>query len=281
MAVVTPRDALANPVAEKTAVTFAVQHPTAPTNAPATGQESITAYTQNLLAWARIYSRNLAGPMRIAATADFGHSPERMVLATPGLPQPFQLFADKVAVPADGRQLVRISSSQISDRFGNVLLDGTSVTLLATLSNQERRSLPAATIDGRIYTTIQAPSQPGAMILQGWLAGVASAPLTIAFTPGPAVQPIRLVTQKTADGLQVIAGPLLGELGQFIPDGAEVTFTITNPAGQTTTIIALTEYGYAQILLRRSELLAGDYQLLVTAGTGQGATTVPVATGAW
>lgn len=273
MAVTTPRDALDNPVAEHTLVTFRVQHPPAPDQAPATGLETMEAYTQHLLAWARIYSGNYAGAMLIAANADFGHSPERTVMETPGLPVPFQLQVDKRRVPADGRQLVRLTSSQITDRFGNVLLDGVNVTVLADIPGQDRRSLPATTIDGRIYTTIQAPSQPGAMRVQAWIAGVASAPLQIEFTPGPAVQPILVVTQRAAAGLILRAGPLLGQLGQFVPDGIAVTFIITAPDGSVETVVAPADYGYAQILLRQLTLLAGAYQVTVTAGTGQGAVT--------
>lgn len=276
MAVTTPRDALDNPVAEQTLVTFRVQHPTAPDQAPATGLETLEAHTQHLLAWVRIYSGNYAGAMLLAANADFGHSPERTVIETPGLPVPFHLQADKRSVPADGRQLVRLTSSQITDRFGNVLLDGVHVTVLATIPGQDHRSLPATTVDGRIYTTIQAPSQPGTMTVQAWIAGVASAPLPIAFTPGPAVQPILVVTQKAATGMTLIAGPLVGQLGQFVPDGTAVTFTITAPDGNTETVVAPADYGYARILLRQLTLLAGTYQVAVTAGTGQGTVTFVV-----
>lgn len=282
MAVTTPRDALDNPVAEQTLVTFRVQHPTGPGQAPAAGLETLEAHTQHLLAWVRIYSGNYAGTMLLAANADFGHSPERTVMETPGLPVPFQLQADKRSAPADGRQLIRLTSSQITDRFGNVLLDGVHVTVLAAIPGQDRRSLPATTVDGRIYTTIQAPSQPGTMTVQAWIAGVASAPLPIEFTPGPAVQPILVVTQKAAAGITLIAGPLVGQLGQFVPDGTAVTFTITAPDGNTETVVAPADYGYARILLRQLTLRAGTYQVAVTAGTGQGTVTfvapVPAAT---
>jgi hypothetical protein len=237
-------------------------------------------YTQHLLAWARIASGNYAGAMLIAATAGFAHSPERIVSETPGLPIPFQLTADKGSLPADGRQLVRLTSSQITDRFGNVLLDGVNVTVLADIPGQDRRTIPATTIDGRIYTTIQAPSQPGTMTVQAWLAGVASAPLPLVFTPGPAVEPILVVTQTVATGINLIAGPLVGSLGQFIPDGAAVTFTITAPDGTVQTVVAPADYGYARILLRQLTLLPGVYQVTVNAGTGQGTVTfgVPAAT---
>lgn len=280
MVVTTPRDALDNPVAEQTKVTFRVQHPPAPGEALATNLITMETYTQHLLAWARIASGNYAGAMLIAATAGFAHSPERTVSETPGLPIPFQLTADKGSLPADGRQLVRLTSSQITDRFGNVLLDGVNVTVLADIPGQDRRTIPATTIDGRIYTTIQAPSQPGTMTVQAWIAGVASAPLPLVFTPGPAVEPILVVTQTVATGINLIAGPLVGSLGQFIPDGAAVTFTITAPDGTVQTVVAPADYGYARILLRQLTLLPGVYQVTVNAGTGQGTVTfgVPAAT---
>ena len=79
----------------------------------------------------------------------------------------------------------------------------------------------------------------------------------------------------------MIAGPLVGALGQFIPDGADVTFTITFPDGQIEEVIAPADYGYTQLLLRRGALVDGEYQITVTAGTGQGAIAFPVTVAAW
>ncbi len=270
MAVTTPRDALDNPVAENTLLTLRIQHPISPTQQAADGLQLMETRTRHLLSWARIYSRTRAGQMLLAATADYGHSPERSVLVVPGLPTPFHLTADRFSIPADGRQLVHLTSEQIVDRFGNVLLDGTSVTVLATMPPHDQRSLPTMTIDGRLYLALQAPNQPGRMTVQAWIAGVASQPLQLDFTPGPAVQQILVTTQKTANGLVVQAGPLVGQLGQFIPNGAAVTFTLTAPDGTVETFSAAADYGYAQIMLRQSSLLAGRYQVAVTAGTGQG-----------
>jgi len=276
MAVTTPRDALDNPVAEDTLVTLQIQHPITTVQSLGEGIARIETRTRNLLSWARIYSRTRAGQMLIAATADYGHSPERSVLAVPGIPVSFRLTADRFSVPADGRQLVRLQSDQITDRFGNVLLDGTSVMVLATMLPDEQRSLPATTIDGRIYTALQAPSQPGTMTVQAWIAGVASQPLQLEFTPGPAVQPILVTSQKAANGVVLRAGPLVGQLGQFIPNGAAVTFALRAPDGSVETFHASADYGYAEIALRQRVLLAGVYHVTVTAGTGRGTVSFDV-----
>ena len=152
--------------------------------------------------------------------------------------------------------------------------------VLATMLPDEQRSLPATTIDGRIYTALQAPSQPGTMTVQAWIAGVASQPLQLEFTPGPAVQPILVTSQKAANGVVLRAGPLVGQLGQFIPNGAAVTFTLTAPDGHIETFHAPADYGYAEITLRQRSLAAGVYQVTVTAGTGRGAVAFDVLTAA-
>jgi len=279
MAVVAPRDVFQNPVADGTEVVVRVQHPILPGAEPATGLAIVRTRTQNLLAWAYLASRTQAGRMLIAATAGASHSPERFVLAVPGPPRPFTIVADRLTAPADGRQLVSVESEAIHDRYGNQLLDGTKVTLLAAMANGEIRTVPAITIDGRLYGSIQAPAQPGPLFVRAWIEGVSSNALRLTFTPGPAVQAIPLVTQLTTAGLVVRAGPLVGQLDQFVPDGTEVTFTLTAPDQTVTTVAVPADYGYAELLVRALTLQPGTYQIEVAAGTGTGRTTflVPAA----
>ena len=270
MIVATPRDQFFNPVAEQSPVTFRVQHPILPNQNPATGLEVVQTHTQHLLAWAKIYSHTSAGRTLLTANSGDAYSPERTIFEVPGLPVPFALMADRLTLPADGRQLVQISSEQIKDKFGNVLSDGAEITLLADMPGMDRRSLPAVTVDGRIYTTLQAPIQPGEMTVQAWLGGVSSKPLHLTFTPGPAVLPIKMKATLEPEQITITAGPLVGQLGQFIPDATAVTFTFTAPNGQVTTYTALVDYGYAILTVRRATLLSGLYQVEATAGTGVG-----------
>lgn len=267
------RDKFLNPVAENTVVTLRVQHPVPPGADPMAGLELIHTKTRHLIAWQRIYSRTRAGEMRVAVEGGSAHSPERTVREVPGMPVKFTLSATPLSAPADGRQLIQIQSEQIMDTFGNVLLDGANVTLLAEMGKIDRRSLPATTIDGRIYTTLQAPAQPGHMIVQAWVAGIASRPLELTFTPGPAVKPITVITQINAQEIVLVAGPLVGQLDQFIPDGTEVTFSLKTPDGKQVMSSALADYGYATLHWHRMGMIAGAYTVTVTVGTGTGQTS--------
>jgi hypothetical protein len=280
MAITTPRDGLANPVAEGTTVTLRTQHPVAPGEVPANGLEIVETKTRNLLSWTRIYSRTRAGRLRLTATADNGHSPERIVLVVPGPPAAFALHAEPLIAAADGHQWIRIRSEQITDRFGNVLLDGTNVTVLAAMPPDEMRTVPAITVDGRIYTTLQAPTQPGTMFVRAWIGGASSQVVTIDFTPGPAVQTIAVDTTWQADGIALTAGPLVGDRSQFVPDGTTVTFSIMGPNGLSPDGVTLegairqtvvpAEYGYATLFVRTLTLTPGHYAVAVDAGTGMG-----------
>ncbi len=282
MAITTPRDALANPVAEGTTVTLRAQHPVAPGELPKSGLEIIETKTRNLLSWARIYSRTRAGRLLLTATADNGHSPERVVLAVPGPPVSFALHAEPRTAAADGHQWIRIRSEQITDRFGNVLLDGTNVTVLAAMPPAEMRTVPAITVDGRIYTTLQAPTRPGTMFVRAWIGGASSQVVTIEFTPGPAVQSIAVRTTWQSDGIALTAGPLVGDRSQFVPDGTEVTFSImgpnglspdgVTPEGTIRQAVVQAEYGYATLFVRTLTLTPGHYAVAVDAGTGMGST---------
>jgi len=283
LVVATPRDKFWNPLLDHTAVTVQAQHPVAPGTDPTQGLEGMTIRTHHLLAWGHVFSRVRAGETQISVNSGAARNPARTMLEIPGLPVPFALSADHLSIPADGRQLIHLQSAQIMDAFGNVLDDGSSVTLLAEMGLAEmglaemgdvdRRSLPATTVDGRIYTTLQAPKRPGRMTVKAWVDGVASQPLELTFTPGPTVQPITVTLQSAAQAIVIVAGPLVGQLKQFIPDGTEVGFTITGPNGNVSNRSAPADYGYAALRLRRTDLVAGTYTVVAAVGTGSGQTT--------
>lgn len=283
MAVLTPRDHWHNPVAEGTAVTLLTQYPVAPGIDPKSGLQSVEILTQNLLGWSRIKSGTGAGKLLISAHVDDAHSPERTVLAVPGPPITFTLQASPAQVPADGHQWIQLQSSQITDRFGNVLLDGTHATIVAALPPADMRVLPAMTVDGRIYAQLQAPTAPGILFARAWIGAVSSPLLPMTITPGPAVEPIAVSMTKQNELLLIKAGPLVGARKQFVPDGTTVIFHLlaadaltSHGVTEDTAILELqpvvmpAEYGYATLEVRTASLLPGKYDVVVSAGTGVG-----------
>lgn len=274
-----PNDQFGNAVVDGTLVTVRALHPTADQSTQAFGRDAIevlTAETAHLLAWLRITSRTKAGPIDMAATSGNAHSPERTVLAVPGPPVTFGLIAETRQRNADGRHLVTVATEPLVDRFGNPLLDGSAVTFLVTNPDGTTRTLPAQSIDGKATVQIQAPSAAGSVRIEALVLNTTSQVLTLDFEPGIGVAPIPLRATPSADLLTLVAGPLLGPLGQYIPDGTVVRFTV-QVAGRdeiAQEITAPAAAGFATALIRRNLLATGRYTVHVTAGVGEGYTTV-------
>lgn len=304
MLVAIPQDQYANPVADTTPVIVRILHPArtldysvlratccAPSDLPnravrsmnyantANGDlETLTATTEHLLAWMRIYTRTKAGRMIMAANAGSAHSPERMVLAVPGVPMPFTLAADPLHLTADGQQLLTVRTGPLVDRFDNQLMDGVNVTFLVEDANGATRSLPAQIINGQATVKVQAPVDAGPITVRAFVLDTESSPLSLTFTDGLAVESFPVTVTVNAESLAIRAGPLLGQLGQYIPDGSSVTFHLMAIDNQhkdaLLTVTAQSDMGFATGYIRRYGLAPGRYKVMATVGVGRGEATV-------
>lgn len=276
-----PKDRFGNAVADETPVTVRVSHPAADGATNRTQIDTVevlTAKTKYLLAWVRVFSRTNAGRMYMAAASGDAHSPERTAIAVPGPPVAFGLQAEMRQRDADGRRLITVETERLQDRFGNPLLDGTAVTFLVTNPDGTTRSLPTQSIDGTARVQIQAPAIPGSINIEALVLNTTSRPLTFDFNAGIGVAPIAIRAIPTDDLLTLIAGPLLGPLDQYIPDGSEVIFTIQSEESGHAPIevTAPASAGFATAVIRANTLTAGRYRVLVQAGIGEGEIVVEV-----
>lgn len=281
MLVAAPQDQYGNPVADETPVTVRIVHPARTLTSAGVANadvETQTTTTAHLIAWQRLYSRTKAGRMSISANAGAAHSPERTVLAVPGAPTPFALTADPIHLTADGQQLVTIRTAPLVDTFGNLLLDGTSVTFWVEEENGAVRTLPAQTIGGTATTPVQAPAVPGRLTIRAVVLDIESQPLTLPFTAGLAVTPFTITVTIGEETVRLQAGPLVGHVGQYIPDGSAATFQLrpaqseppaapvgTDPYAPLT-VTTQVDGGFTTAHIRRNELRSGEYLVMVTVG---------------
>jgi hypothetical protein len=266
MVVVVPSDVYGNPAPDGTEVSLRALH-------PGNRVEDKTVQVNHLLAWQRLFSGTQAGHTIITAAVGDAHGPESDLLEVAGWPQPFSLTNEPTTLPADGRQLMKLRSSVIRDKFDNVIPDGTLVTILVKEGGELKRSLPAYTLGGIAETTLQAPSQPGVIEVYGVVYGMEGQHLQITFTAGPAVDvfPVNVVKDPVNRVVRLEAGPLLGALGQFIPDGTPVVFRLTDSRGQRQLLTASALGGRASFELRLVNLLPGAYSVEASVGAGHGA----------
>lgn len=265
MAVSVPFDRFGNPVADGTAVNMRALH-------PGDQLELQGTQTRNQVAWTRIYSRTRAGRTTVSMTAAGKHGPDANFMEVPGWPVPFSLSASPANLPADGRQLVTIRSDVIRDQYGNPMLDGTLVTFVVDTPQGQPRFIPAYTIDGVAKAQLQAPSEPGTLNVRAEIYDAESQPLKVSFADGPAINtfPVVAKVDSTGRAIELTAGPLLGALRQFIPDGSAVEFLLIDASGQHTRVEAISEGGYAHAVVRMAELPLGSYTAEASAGSGHG-----------
>ena len=272
MASVVPFDRFGNPVVDGTGVEIRVLH------ADDRLEDRRTAVAHGV-AWSRIYSHTRAGRDSVVARTVGAHGPEAELLEVAGRPMPFGLRADLRDSPADGQHLVGLSTNPLRDRYGNMLPDGTLVTFGALLPDGTRESIPAYTVDGVAAVPLQAPERGGVTTIVASADGANSAPLALRFSPGPAVGhvPLTAHVDVAVGTLLLRAGPLLGPLGQYVPDGTAVLFGLHDGTGQTQ--ISATEPsadGYASLSIQLIALPPGAYSARASGGSAQGSATFSI-----
>jgi hypothetical protein len=271
MVVVAPFDRFGNPVADGTPVDVRALH-------PGDKLEQQHLQVHNLVAWARLYSGTSAGRTSVSVTSEGKYGPEATFMEIASWPERFGVSASPADVPADGRQFVTLRTDVIRDRNGNTLLDGTLVTFVVDVPGGEPRIIPAYTVDGVAKAQLQAPREPGRLTVRAEVYNAESSPLEIAFAAGPAVNDFPIVAHVDASkqSIELTAGPMLGPLQQFIPDGTPVQFVLTDSAGRQTRVDAVSVRGYALAVARLAFLQLGKYTAEVTVGTGSGKLVVQV-----
>ena len=212
-----PVDRFGNPVTDGTPVRLHVRRPDG-------AIELIDTEAAHLLAGVRVYSGTLAGRSTIRVSVDGATGPEVEVLEVPGPPASIELLPAGQTLRADGRMLVNVSTASLNDRFDNTLLDGTAVSVAMRGPNGAGQ-LTAVTIEGRAEFVVEAPRLPGKLELVAVVDGVSSAPLELDFVADVVDVPATARRVSDADRSSVLLeiGPVVTELGGFVPDGTAVT----------------------------------------------------------
>jgi len=268
MIVAIPFDRFGNPIAEGTPVDMRSLH-------PGKALRNYDSKIEYLLAWERIYSGTKAGRTIISVNIDEVHGPEGILLEIPGWPVPFPIEADPLTLPADGFQLMSLRTGEIVDQYDNMMLDGTLVNFVIDGPAGNLRIIPAQTVDGVAETIIQAPNEPGSYTIRAAVFGMESEPLVVEFTLGPAVSQFDIDVEINSEKgeLALTAGPITGELDQYVPDGTPVTYDIIGPDKVTHTVTAVSDAGYATGTIRLINLTNGLQKVEAKAGSGSGTVT--------
>jgi adhesin/invasin len=175
-------------------------------------------------------------------------------------------------LPADGLATTTLTAT-VQDRYGNMVLDGTPVTLTTNLGAVT--PFTAATSDGVITATFQAGLEPGLGIVTATSEGI-SATLPVTLTPLPP-QALALSSSAAtlfADGQStaVLTATVTDRIGNGVYESVSVTFAASH--GSLAPVVQSTAHGVATATLTAPLDLVTAH---ITATTGTLSDTLSVA----
>ncbi len=159
---------------------------------------------------------------------------------------------------ADRRQRLRLHTNQMSDRFGNLIADGTNV-VFEIMNDQGALSLHKAfTIDGKASISIRNPMKPTNWTIKACVGGVVcSESIEVNFDSN--IKSFDLYFDKLSREINI--GPVIASLSNLVPDGTEVNLNFQGTSNEINKTIEL-EDGKAVCDL--SLFPPGEYDVKVT-----------------
>ncbi len=221
LAVLLPTDRFGNQVADGTDTNIIWEQP---------GNVDSTAAPQTTdgMAWALIPSGELAGQTMVRAIAESTTETRETVRAAavridevPGVVSGITLEAATTAALADGRSVVALHTGELTDRFGNILADGTLAQFI--FDGPSGTGAVTGTVqNGAVHIELTAPTLPGTVIGHLNIHGVVSNDVVIDYSSAIAGFDVRLEFIGQDAVLRVDGA--LDPSGAFVADGTEVTW---------------------------------------------------------
>ncbi|MDH3248316.1 MAG: hypothetical protein OEQ47_05115 [Acidimicrobiia bacterium] len=195
------------------------------------------------LLWGWVPAGTVAGRTLVTASSGAINGMERAVRVVPSAVEQISFEIAGDVGRADGVSLFTVTTGPLTDSFGNVVLDGTAV-VIETVSAAGRRSIQTvATVNGVASALVEPPAEPGPLDVIVSLGG-ASAQRRIDLSPAIALVAPKVSIEIRPGSDLVTVGPVLGDLGQLVPDGTTVRVT-TEPGGSV--VLGQTRSGYAAL----------------------------------
>lgn len=236
MIVITPTDVFDNLLPNTTAITIKEQKQDATISASLTSKDRIV--------WKRVFSPKQSGRIFMSASLDQSTTKEMSVDVYANQPTNFTIEATQIHPFADGNQQLKLQSSILKDRFGNIVTDGTLVHFNGTdESTGNALHATGTTINGIAQASILYPNNKTTWVFQGILPGISETPpISISFKS--------ILTdfnvQFSNNNRTVVVGPFTSFMNQIIPDGTLVVLS-NNEAQQP--LKKTTENGYVRFHL--------------------------------
>lgn len=253
MMVAIPTDSYDNPKKNNTAVYIKDQF---------LDNISVTAEkTASFIAWKNIYSRTKSGKMLVSTECEKTTSKEFETELNPGIPTNFKIEYSRNHQFADGNQITKLQTSAITDRFGNLVGDGTLVVFQVVTKNNMFLKTFASTINGIAIAQLLHPDHAETYSVKAYIAGMAESN-TLAINYKPLLNDFSY--EFSEKNRKITVGPIQSFMKQIVPDGIKVELKIFHQGKLLETKIVETNKGYAHFNLLAAFYKKTTYQFEIT-----------------
>ncbi len=185
-------------------------------------KETIIA-SKDLIGWVNLFSYDSAGRVLLASKVGPTTSKEFTVDIYPSLGVDFTIQSSRRHQYADGNQLTEFTTSEIKDRYGNTISDGTLVEFAIMDKKGSVLHTQGSTIKGVATAKMLHPDHPETWHVKAYIQGIAESN-TLELTYKSVLDDFEVTVD--AKNRKVIIGPILSFMEQRIPDGATVVLNI-------------------------------------------------------
>ena len=213
------------------------------------------------LAYSLLYGEEKSGRMLVTAAVNGVTSKELTSIVSPSNSTDFKIGFERVHDFADGNQVVRFITSLITDRFGNTVNDGTLVNFIVKNKRGELLKSMGATLAGIATSNMLHPNEEEEWGVTAYITGEAkSNELQLNFKSAIKDFDVKLAN----DNRNVTVGPILGFMGQLVPEGLLIELKIYDSKGDLIEVKQTnSRSGLGSFELDSGLYAVGDYQLAV------------------
>lgn len=174
---------------------------------------------ENLVAYQITNSKSKKGKYLIGSKSSDGFSQEQELIIGAAMPQRFTIELLSFHPFADSRQFIQLRTSVLKDKFNNIVSDGTLINFSIYNQSSLVGVYQSFTIGGIANVYIENPSKEVEWTIQASLHDeIVSNKIQLSFAKN--VNDFRLRWNNRERVVEI--GPVVGILGQFVPDGTEV-----------------------------------------------------------
>ena len=224
---------------------------------------SDSAITKNGLVWTNLYGSEQSGLILSSVSYQDSQSKELSIKLWPQKATDFEISYEQAHPYADGHQLLTLSTSRITDSYGNTISDGTLVNFEITTSGGQTLYAMATSIAGVATTTFLHPERADHWKIGAYITGIAQSN-SIALEFKSAFNDYGISVSE--NNREILIEPIKSFMDQLIPDGMGISWQITDETGNEKKVMGSTRLGQGQLILDSGLYPPGNYEVSVTIG---------------